>query len=171
MCADKFSKRYILLFSYLRIGKYVRAPKEQVDSQDLVKELADERAKSADLADALLQSRRENELQAGQNGTNNGNTPNRVLELFDQNRFSSTRHMASTSSLEESKFLSSMNQLSVASINVPECKASDGDEIHRHTYEIWKDLLVDSLKLAGIEDEPTMFTVFKVNINYLLQGI
>lgn len=153
----------------------MRAPKEQDEAQDppdLVSELMEERAISASLADALEQSRRENEeLQAGRNGANIGNTPNHGLELFDQNRFSSTRHMASTSSLEESRFLSSMNQLSVASINVPECKASDGDEIHRHTYEIWKDLLVDSLKLAGIEDEATMFTVFKVKAGQRLLEI
>ncbi|XP_062551414.1 uncharacterized protein LOC134216566 [Armigeres subalbatus] len=89
------------------------------------------------------------------------NVDNPEIEFNADNKMSSTRQ-APTSNFEESKFFSSMNQLSIASINVPECKAADGEDIHRQTYEMWKDLLVDSLKLAGIDDESTKFTVFKV---------
>lgn len=71
----------------------------------------------------------------------------------------------------QSRFLSSMNQLSVASVSVPECKPADDGDIHRQTYETWKDLLIDSLKLAGIEDEHTMFTVFKVKAGIKLLEI
>lgn len=63
-------------------------------------------------------------------------------------------------SQEESKFLVSMNQLSMASINVPECKPGDDGEIHRQTYELWKELLLDSMSLAGLVDEQTKFTFF-----------
>lgn len=114
-------------------------------AMDLERELTEEKAKNATLTEALERS-----LQVNQD-----------MEFNAENRMSSTRHTV-PQSFEESKFVSSMNQLSVASINVPECKASDGEEIHRQSYEMWKDLLVDSLKLAGIDDESTQFTVFKV---------
>ncbi|XP_062560609.1 uncharacterized protein LOC134224930 [Armigeres subalbatus] len=114
-------------------------------TKDLARELAEEKAKNATLMEALDRSLHEN--------------PD--LDFNVENRMSSTRQ-AGPQSFEESKFFSSMNQLSIASINVPECKAPDGEEIHRQTYEMWKDLLVDSLKLAGVDDESTKFTVFKV---------
>nr|XP_029709193.1 uncharacterized protein LOC109423460 [Aedes albopictus] len=76
---------------------------------------------------------------------------------------SSTRRVRSMANLEESRFLSSVNQLSISSITVPECKPAEGDdEIHRNTFEMWRDLLIDCMALAGIEDEFTKFTVFKV---------
>lgn len=83
---------------------------------------------------------------------------------FDEGaRLCSTRPGDLLSALECSRFVTSMNQLSVSSVNVPECKPLlDGEEIHRHTYESWKDLLIDSMALAGIQDETTKFIVFKV---------
>lgn len=76
---------------------------------------------------------------------------------------SSTRYGRPLGSLEESRFLSSVNQLSISSIAVPECKPAEGDdEIHRQRFEMWRDLLIDCMTLAGIEDELTKFTVFKV---------
>jgi hypothetical protein len=78
-------------------------------------------------------------------------------------QMSSTRRGEILSALEDSRFVSSMNQLSVASVNVPECKPSiEGEDIHRHSFEMWKELLIDSMALAGIQDEITKFTVFKV---------
>lgn len=113
--------------------------------------MAEEKAKNATLTEALERSVQEADFNA-------------------ENRMSSTRHTL-LQGVEESKFFSSMNQLSVASINVPECKATDGGEIHRQTYEMWKDLLVDSLKLAGVDDESTKFTVFKVKAGQRLLEI
>ncbi|XP_062535310.1 uncharacterized protein LOC134204488 [Armigeres subalbatus] len=77
---------------------------------------------------------------------------------------SSTQHQPkSIGTLDESRFLSSVNQLSISSIAIQECKPLAGDdEIHRHTFEMWKDLLNDCMALAGIEDEATKFTIFKV---------
>lgn len=77
-----------------------------------------------------------------------------------ENRFSSTRRMAPN--VEESRLYTSINQLSIASVNIPECKPAEDGEIHRHSFEAWKDLLSDSMVLAGIGDEFTKFTVFKV---------
>ncbi|XP_062701581.1 uncharacterized protein LOC134285213 [Aedes albopictus] len=65
--------------------------------------------------------------------------------------------------VELSRFVSSMNQMSVSSINVPECKASvEGEDISRLDFDAWRDLLSNSLTLAGITDETTQFVVFKV---------
>lgn len=89
---------------------------------------------------------------------------------FDGQALCSTRNTMEKN-VEESRFLTSMNQLSVASININECKPSDDGDIHRQSFELWKDLLVDSLHLAGIEDELTKFTVFKVKAGQRLLEI
>nr|XP_029719431.1 uncharacterized protein LOC115261683 [Aedes albopictus] len=76
---------------------------------------------------------------------------------------SSTHRSKTTTSFEETKFMASINQLSVSSVNVPECRpAIESEDINRHTFEQWRDLLVDSMALAGITDEVTKFTIFKV---------
>lgn len=78
---------------------------------------------------------------------------------------STQRINASTriSSKEGSQFMASVTQLSLSSINIPECKPLDGDdEIYRHAYEAWKELLEDTMRLAGVEDEQTKFTLFKI---------
>lgn len=65
--------------------------------------------------------------------------------------------------VEGSRFMSSVNQLSVSSINIPECKPLDGDdEIYRHSYEAWRELLEDTMRLAGVHDDATQFTIFKI---------
>lgn len=76
---------------------------------------------------------------------------------------SSTQRPRDITGFEESKFMCSINQLSVSSIAVPECKSTtENGEIDRHTFVQWHDLLVDSMQLAGITDEATKFTIFKV---------
>lgn len=110
------------------------------------------------------------EIMAKSDGSQSasGNSDNAAINFEDQ-PLCSTRNTAP--SMEESRFLSSMNQLSVASINIPECKPSDDGDIHRQSFELWKDLLVDSMKLAGIEDEATKFTVFKIKAGQRLLEI
>lgn len=156
------------------------APKKQKpprSSKGLSRELEEERAMSALLATELEQSRKENEeLKAIMHARSNTRDPlSPSLDLDAQNGFSSTRRTAPnpnwTNTVDESRFLSSMNHLSLASINVPECAAPDGEDIHRQVFEQWKDLLMDSLKLAGIDDETTMYTVFKVKAGHRLLGI
>lgn len=152
--------------------------------------MAAEKAKSAALTKKLKKSKRENkELAASMTKQLTSDGPasasGTTFEFDSENEFTSTRNMpgmvqgevrndsryAAGTSQEESRFLSSMNQLSVASINVPECKPTDDGDIHRQTYELWKDLLMDSMRLAGIEDEHTMFTVFKVKAGIKLLEI
>lgn len=87
---------------------------------------------------------------------------------------SSTHHHGNQreSSTELSRFMTSINQMSVSSVTVPECKPSTGsEEIGRQDFEAWKDLLVDSMKLAGITDEATQFIIFKVKAGQKLLEI
>ncbi|XP_065092733.1 uncharacterized protein LOC135713536 [Ochlerotatus camptorhynchus] len=68
--------------------------------------------------------------------------------------------------------MSSVNQISISTVNVPECKSSvEGEEIGKFEFESWKDLLLDSMTLAGITDEPTKFIVFKVKAGFKLMEI
>lgn len=96
-------------------------------------------------------------------------------EFIEQLGPSSTRRQETTegeTSREMTRFMSSVNQISVSSINVPECKPKgDGEEIGRHDFEAWKDLLCDSLKLAGVVDETTQFIIFKVKAGQALLDV
>lgn len=157
----------------------MRAPKRDEEagkSKGLSTELAEEKAMNALLASELEQSRKENEaLKAIMHARDNRSPVSSGMDFDGPTGFCSTRRMAPNPSashgMEESRFLTSMNHLSLASINVPECSAPDGEDIHRQTFEQWKDLLSDSLRLAGVEDEATMFTVFKVKAGLRLLGI
>lgn len=63
----------------------------------------------------------------------------------------------------ESSLMATVNTLSVASLNIPECKPRENeDEIDRRTYETWKELLDASLQLVGVTDEITKMNIFKV---------
>ncbi|XP_029709882.2 uncharacterized protein LOC115255833 [Aedes albopictus] len=82
------------------------------------------------------------------------------------------RNSGGEPTMEVSRFMSSVNQISVSTINIPECKSSvEGEGIGKFEFESWKDLLVDSMTLAGITDEPTQFVVFKVKAGAKLMEI
>nr|XP_019558059.1 uncharacterized protein LOC109426945 [Aedes albopictus] len=62
-----------------------------------------------------------------------------------------------------SVLMTSMSNLSFASLQVPECKPCDEEEdIDRKTYEQWKELLEASMQLAGVSDEFTKMNIFKI---------
>lgn len=85
---------------------------------------------------------------------------------------STHRHRNTRETTEISRFMSSVNQMSVSSITVPECKPSSGSEmIGRQDFEAWRDLLVDSMKLAGITDEGTQYILLKVKAGQQLLEI
>ncbi|XP_062565156.1 uncharacterized protein LOC134227584 [Armigeres subalbatus] len=161
-------------------GMYVRAPnraKETNSSKELSRELAGEKAMNTVLASELEQSRREIEELKGIIYARDNRHPSESpsLDFEIRNGFSSTGRTEANSnfvrSVDDSKFLSSMTHLSLASINVPECKATDGEDLHRQIFEQWIDLLIDTMKLAGIDDEATRFTVFKVKAGSRLLSI
>ncbi|XP_062534363.1 uncharacterized protein K02A2.6-like [Armigeres subalbatus] len=83
---------------------------------------------------------------------------------------SSTKNHRNEPAVEMTQFMSTMNQMTISSINVPECKPSaEGEDISRLDYDAWQDLLVNSLALAGVTDEMTKFVVFK-NLQVRLQN-
>lgn len=131
----------------------------------LEKRLEEERAKNALLVDEMNKMRDQNEdADTTHDKPTLGSAELDVQSTVEIEAIgpSSTRHPKDAPGLEESKFMSSINQLSVSSINIPECKSTEDGEISRHTFEQWRDLLIDSLQLAGINDEVTKFTIFKV---------
>ncbi|XP_058827395.1 uncharacterized protein LOC131694724 [Topomyia yanbarensis] len=142
-----------------RTQQVLSQKQQEVDkTEQLSRELAAEKARSTQLMEELEQSRRMNEeLIAGLTERDASRS-----DFERDNRFSSTRRAPGASNLEESRFYTSINQLSISSINIPECKPDEDGEIHRQSFEAWKDLLVDSMTLAGIEDEVTKFMIFKV---------
>lgn len=133
----------------------------------LEKQLVEERTRSALLIEELRKARDDmRELKTTVDQLKSGSmhpTSESEVEFDGGTRPSSTRQNVISRTFEESRFLTSVNHLSMSSINIPECKpGEEGDEIHRHTFESWKDLLIDSMNLAGVTDEQTRFTIFKV---------
>ncbi|XP_055614547.1 uncharacterized protein LOC129760890 [Uranotaenia lowii] len=73
---------------------------------------------------------------------------------------------------DESMLVKSMNNLSVATLNVPECKPPQGeDDVTRKSFEQWKELLEASMDLAGIESESTKMRFFKIKAGQQLMDI
>ncbi|XP_058820918.1 uncharacterized protein LOC131683118 isoform X2 [Topomyia yanbarensis] len=75
----------------------------------------------------------------------------------------STMRKDQRAELDNSLLLTSMNNLSFASLNVPECKPNDGEEeIDRKSFEQWKDLLDASMQLGGVTDESVKISIFRI---------
>lgn len=63
----------------------------------------------------------------------------------------------------DSSLMSSMNNLSFASLNVSECKPVDGEEeIDKKSFVQWKELLEASMQLVEVTDEDTQMRIFKI---------
>lgn len=148
---------------------------ESHDMRTMAKELEAEKSLTAELRNELEKIRKEKEqleTLARPTSTSTNEVQNQSMSSLGEHfRPHSTQRMASAS-LEDSRFMSSINQLSISSVNVPECKPlGDDGEIHRYAFEQWKDLLVDSMQLAGIVDEATQFMIFKVKAGIRLLDI
>lgn len=143
--------------------------------ETLTKKLEEERARATALLEALENERAEKAvLQASVAAlqTTGSATDDGSVDFDGVTRPSSTRRIEPSISFQESRFASSVNQLSVSSLTIPECKPlADDEEINRHSYEMWRDLLLDSMKLAGIEDEETKFVLFRIKAGPRLLGI
>ncbi|XP_062557465.1 uncharacterized protein K02A2.6-like [Armigeres subalbatus] len=121
-------------------------------AEELAKAQATIRALQGNLSSPRCESEETNSVEF-----DNGLGPSSTKRQTESNRHSGH------ATVELSRFVSSMNQISVSSISVPECKASaEGEDISRHDFEAWQDLLTNSMALAGISDETTQFIVFKV---------
>ena len=80
-----------------------------------------------------------------------------------QNSTKRMTRLTNSSPGDASQLVTSMYQMSAASISVPECKASvESEDISRIDFEYWAELLVNSLTLAGITDESMKMVVLKV---------
>ncbi|XP_062708802.1 serine/arginine repetitive matrix protein 1-like isoform X2 [Aedes albopictus] len=85
---------------------------------------------------------------------------------------STANEIANSRDQGESSLYSCMNNMSIASLNVPECKSSDGeDDIDKKTFQKWKDLLETSMQLVGISDELTKMRIFRIKAGSKLLDI
>lgn len=83
--------------------------------------------------------------------------------LRSENFRHSTMREDQLSNENNSLLLTSMNHISFASLNLPECKPIDGEEdIDRRSFEKWAELLEASLQLVGVLDEVTKYRIFKI---------
>lgn len=72
----------------------------------------------------------------------------------------------------DSSMLSTMNNWTLGTLNIPECAPSSGEtEIDKQAFEYWKDILVSSLQLINAVDEQTKFGVFKIKSGPKLREI
>lgn len=59
--------------------------------------------------------------------------------------------------------LTSVNNMSLSTMNIPECIPSDGEsDIDKKSFEYWKNILLASLNLIQANDEYTKMDVFKI---------
>lgn len=117
----------------------------------LTEALEEERRKSASLSAKLKEAHARNrQLEHFSNVGNNG--------VDFMRRHSTMREPIGNDSLS-----SSMHGLSYASLSIPECKPSEGEEdIDRKCFENWKDLFEASMQLMGVFDENVKMSIFKI---------
>ncbi|XP_062541824.1 uncharacterized protein LOC134209812 [Armigeres subalbatus] len=64
---------------------------------------------------------------------------------------------------ENESLSASMNNLSFATLNVPECKPlNDEDEIDKRSFETWRTLLEASMQLVGVTNERIKMSIFQI---------
>lgn len=116
----------------------------------LKKALANAKKRSQLLSEKLKQTRAENKELHDDLARNNFMQKHSAL---NEEQFSKDN---------DSSLMSSMNNLSLASLNVPECKPAEGEEeIDKKSFVQWKDLLEASMELVGATDEFTKMRIFK----------
>lgn len=73
---------------------------------------------------------------------------------------------------DHNSIMSSMTNLSFASLQVPECKPIEGEEeIDRKSYEQWRQILEASMQLAGVVDETTKMNIFRIKAGHKLLDV
>lgn len=123
-------------------------------------ELEEERKRSASLLMKLKKAKSNNRLSE------------RSTEEGSFVRLHSTMREDRSDSPQNSVLMSSMTNLSFASLQVPECKPVDGEEeIDRKSYEQWKQMLEASMQLAGVVDETTKMNIFRIKAGYKLLDV
>lgn len=64
-----------------------------------------------------------------------------------------------------------LSSITVGSINIPECKPSEGEQIGRRDFDQWVDIFSSHMDLAGVTDEVTKLALFKVKAGSALLEI
>lgn len=97
----------------------------------------------------------------------------RTLASMDQSgdfceaRSSTMRDDPSTSGNET--LLMTMNNMSLSSLNVPECVPATGDtELNKRIYDHWKNVFIASMNLIQATDETTKINLFRIKAGPLL---
>ena len=147
-------------------GCFRKSKKKNTKLETALKELAAAKASNAVLSEEWNKAQEtirslQTTLNAPRSESSDANSDEFIREVGPSSTY--RLGMQRETSTELSRFMSSVNQMSLSSVTVPECKPSAGsEEIGRQDFEAWKDLLVDTMKLAGVVDEPTQFIIFKV---------
>ena len=64
---------------------------------------------------------------------------------------------------ESESLLVTMNHMSLGSLNIPECKPSDGEiEVDKKAYEHWKEIILASFNLVHASDEHARMDIFRI---------
>ncbi|XP_062565919.1 uncharacterized protein LOC134228154 [Armigeres subalbatus] len=60
-------------------------------------------------------------------------------------------------------FLATMSNMSLGSLNIPECKPSEGEmDVDKKAYEHWKEILIASFNLMRATDERAKLDIFRI---------
>lgn len=133
----------------ISVGFSEASPKKKVKSdkipkahkaKSLAKELEESKIRMAALEEALKQERAEKlawKATADALNSSNSIAEHSSIDFDGAPKPSSTRRCETALNADESRFLSSVNQLSVSSLNVPEClPLADDDDINRFSFEM-----------------------------------
>lgn len=84
---------------------------------------------------------------------------NNTENVQDRRNAPLNEHQAPTND----SLLATMNHMSLGSLNIPECKPSDGDtDIDKKAYEHWKEIISASFNLVHATDEQAKMDMFKI---------
>lgn len=96
-----------------------------------------------------LASIRSERVTASEASTENSSRPS---EVFGSNQ-----------ALENESLLSTMSNMSLGSLNIPECKPSEGEtDVDKMAYEHWKEILAASFNLMRASDERAKMDIFRI---------
>ncbi|XP_055591492.1 uncharacterized protein LOC129743483 [Uranotaenia lowii] len=123
------------------------------DMKRLMRELEEEKMLNASLRSELRMARGGNKTSRNLSGWIEEDLDGEDNNFFGQ-RNSTMR------SADESTMLTSMT---LASLQIGECRPLEGeDEIDKKSFEQWRNIFESALKIAGIVDESTKISIFKM---------
>ncbi|XP_062535735.1 uncharacterized protein LOC134204938 [Armigeres subalbatus] len=129
------------------------------DSTMLEKELEEERKRNASLMIKLKKAKANKRIEKAMGDDS-------LVGLH------STMRENDSVTAQNSILMTSMSNLSFASLQVPECKPVEGEEdVDKKSYEQWRQLLEASMQLAGVVDEATKMNIFRIKAGHKLLDV